>query len=119
MLRCGALFYFGEQNEGVQNPVDSYTNCASANDLVMLLCCTKLAYQVHPGVSGVSQGVIYNLIPHCMGPCHGQILIETKTYSWFISLLIYIIQPNPGWPESYMKKIMGSCFECIVQFRIK
>ncbi len=79
MLRCCALLYFGEQNEGVQNSINSYTNCASANDLILLLCCTELTYRVHPGMS---QGVICNMIPHCMGPCHKQIFIETATYSY-------------------------------------
>ena len=86
MLRSGALLYFGDQTEGVQNPIQTYTNCASANNLVVLLWCTELAYWVHPGVS---QGVTCILIPHCIGPCHGQILIETASYSL---CLIYNIQ---------------------------
>ncbi len=54
----------------------------------MLLCCTKLAYLVH---SGVSQGVTCNLMPHCMGPCHGQILIETATYSCVLSIKLALL----------------------------
>ncbi len=42
------------------------------------LFITELAHRVHPGMS---QDVSCNLIPHCMGHCHGQILIETATYS--------------------------------------
>ncbi len=44
----------------------------------MLLYCTQLTYRIHPGVS---HGVTFNLIPNWIGFCHGQILIETATYS--------------------------------------
>ncbi len=30
---------------------------------------------------GLLQGILFALIPSCMGSCHGQILIETETYS--------------------------------------
>ncbi len=53
--------------------------CASVHDLVMLLCSTQLTYRIHPGVS---HGVTFNLIPNRMGFCHGQISIETATYSY-------------------------------------
>ena len=80
MLRRGALLNFDKQNGGEQNPIHSYTNCASVNDLVMLLCSIQLTYRIHPGVS---HGFTFNLIPNRMGSCHGQISIETATYSWF------------------------------------
>ena len=79
MLRRGALLNFDKQNGGEQNPIHSYTNCASVNDLVMLFCSTQSTYQIHPGVS---PGVTFNLIPSRMGFCHGQISIETATYSF-------------------------------------
>ena len=80
----GALLYFAEQNEGGQNPVHSYTNCASVNDLVMLLCCIQLTYQIH---HGVSLGATFNLIPNHIGFCHGQKLIGTATYSFIFNYL--------------------------------
>ena len=62
-----------------------YTNCASVNDLVMLLCSTLLTHRIHPGVS---YGVTFNLIPNRMGFCHRQISIETATYS-LINKLVF------------------------------
>ncbi len=78
MLRRGALLNFDKQNGGEQNPIHSYANCAPVNDLVMLLCSTQLTYRLHPGVS---HGVTFKLIPNRIGFCHGQISIETATYS--------------------------------------
>ncbi len=77
VLRCGALLYYAKQNEQGLNPIHSYTNCASVNDLVMLLCCTELTYLIYLGIYGVA----FNLIPSCMESCNGQISIETATYS--------------------------------------
>ncbi len=79
VFRCGALLYFAEQNEGGQNPIHSYTNCALVNDLVMLLYSTELTYQMY---LGISHGVTFNLIPNFMESCYGQISIETATYSY-------------------------------------
>ncbi len=78
VLRRGALLYFAKQNDGGQNPIHPYINCASVNDLVMLLCCTELTYWMY---LGISRGVTINLIPNCMASCYGQISIETATYS--------------------------------------
>ena len=83
VLRHGALLYFAKQNDGGQNPIHSYINCASVNDLVMLLCCTKLTYWIY---LGISHGVTINMIPNCMASCYGQISIETATYSLAPSL---------------------------------
>ncbi len=79
MLRRGALLNIDKQNGGEQNPIHSYTNCASANDLVMLLHSTQLTYRIHPGVL---HDVTFNLIPNRMGFCRGHISIETATYSY-------------------------------------
>ncbi len=73
MYRCGALLNFANQNVREQNPICLYAKCGSANDLVMLLCCTKLSFHMH---RGVSQGCNLTVISNSMGSCHGQILIE-------------------------------------------
>ncbi len=78
MLRLGALLNFDKQNGGEQNPIHSYTDCASVHDLVML-CSTQLTYWIHPGMS---HGVTFNLIPNRMEFCHGQISMENATYSY-------------------------------------
>ncbi len=79
MLRCGALLNFAMQNGAEQNPIDLYTKCGSANDLVMVLCCTELPYHLYPDVL---QGCSFAFITNWMGSCHGQILIETETDSY-------------------------------------
>ena len=85
VFRCGALVNFAEQNEGVQNPIHSYTNCASVNDLDMLLCCTELTY---PICLGIWHGVTFNLIPNFKESCYGQISIEIATYSYVKFMLV-------------------------------
>ena len=70
VFRCSALLYFAKQNEGGKNPIHSYTNYASVNDLVMLFCCTELTYRIYPGIS---LGVTFNLISNCNESCCGQI----------------------------------------------
>ena len=86
VFRPGALSYYVKQNEGEQK---SYTfpYKLSANDLDMLLCCTELPYQIHPGIP---QAVTFNLIPSCIAPCHRQLSIETATYS--------LERPRPSGP---------------------
>ncbi len=54
-------------------------SCVGIYFLFMLLCCKQLTYRVHPGVS---HGVNFKLPPNHIGFCHGQILIETATYSF-------------------------------------
>ena len=66
----------------MQNPTHFYTNYESANDLVMLLCCTDLRNYLH---HGNFQGCSFHLVPSNMG----NIWIETETDSfllWGISL---------------------------------
>ncbi len=82
VFRCGALLHFAEQNRREQNPIHSYTNCASVTDLVMLLCCTELTYRIY---LGISLGVTFNLIPNWIDSCYGQISIETATYSLHVT----------------------------------
>ncbi len=78
MYRCGALLYFARQNEGGRNPIHSYTNYASVNDLVMQLYSTEFTYWINPGIL---QGVTFDLLPNYMESYYGQISIETATYS--------------------------------------
>ncbi len=82
VLRRGALLNLDKQKGVEQNPIHSYTNRASVNDLVMLLCCTKLTYQIY---LSISHGVTFNLIPNCTESSYGQISIESATYSLLLS----------------------------------
>ena len=94
------------QNMAEQNPIHLYTKCGSANDLIMVLCCTELPYHMYPYVS---QGCTFTFIPDWMGSCHGQKLIETETDSLtalkfsILPMETYFVQKNLAFFKSFSK----------------
>ena len=61
-----------QNKEYVSLLIELYTNNGSVSHVAIVFLSMT---------SGVSKGCIFTLIPNCMGPHHGQILIGTETDS--------------------------------------
>ncbi len=75
--------------------------------------CIGIYFLLHPGMS---HGLTFNLIPNCMRFCHGQISIETATYSLkpFISRFLcplgeLVFPPLPRSLQSRSLTLLETC----------